>query len=137
MRKAADFCPVCEDGILGGTMVLLPDTEPAPPDTTPLPVKIGRTLAATLLLPWPWALLASVMTLRSASGPLWQTCISGWVGLFACTSAAYPLLFLLSTVVSRLALRANAVALAVFAAWTPVLGMLYVAWGAGVFDAVR
>lgn len=117
-------------------MVLFPDTEPAPQDTTPRSVKIGRTLSATLLLPWPFALLASVMSLGSSGGPLWQTCTSGWFGLFACTSAAYPLLFLLSTVVSRLALKANAVALAVFAAWTPVVGMLYLAWGAGLFASL-
>lgn len=118
-------------------MVLIPDTEPAPPDTTPLSVKIGRTLSATLLLPWPFFLLASVMTLGAASGSLWQTCTSGWVGLFACTTAGYPALFLLATIVSRLALKGKAIALAVFAAWTPVTVTLYLAWGAGVFDSWR
>jgi len=117
-------------------MVLEPDTEPAPPDTTPLSVRIGRTLAATLLLPWPFMLLASTMSLRESSDSLWQQCTAGWSGLFACSSAAYPLLLLGSTVVSRLALKAKAVALAVFAAWAPVVGMVYLAWGAGIFDAL-
>jgi hypothetical protein len=122
--------------ILSPTMVLFPDNLPTPEDTTPLSVRIGRTLSATLLLPWPFALLAAVMSLGDASGSLWERCSSGWLGLFACTSAAYPLLFLLSTVVSRLALKAKAVALAVFAAWTPVVGMVYLAWGAGFFARV-
>ncbi len=117
-------------------MVLFPDNTPAPQDSTPLPVKIGRTLAATLLLPWPFAVLAAVMSLGDASGTLWQSCTAGWLGLFTCTSAAYPLLLLLSTVVSRLALKSNAVALAVFAAWTPVVGIVYLAWGAGFFSRV-
>lgn len=117
------------------TMVLLPDTEPAPPDTTPLSVKIGRTMSATLLLPWPLALLASVMSLGNASGTLWQTCTAGWFGLFACTAAGYPVLLLLSSLVSRLALKGGAVALAVLAAWTPVAVTLSLAWKAGVFTS--
>lgn len=117
-------------------MVLFPDNLPAPEDATPISVKTGRTLSATLLLPWPFALLAAVMSLEDAGGSLWQSCTSGWPGLFSCTAAAYPLLFLLSTVVSRLALKAKAVALAVFAAWMPVVGMLYLAWGAGLFARV-
>lgn len=118
-------------------MVLIPDNEPAPPDPTPLSVKIGRTLSATLLLPWPFALLASVMSLGASSGSLWQTCTSGWFGLFACTTGGYPLLFLLSTLVSRLALKGKAIALAVFAAWTPVTVTVYLAWQVGVFEPWR
>ncbi len=114
-------------------MVLHRDSEPAPQDTTPRSVGIGRTVSATLLLPWPFALLASVLALENSSGSLWQSCTSGWFGLFTCSSAAYPLLFLLSTVTSRLALHGKAIALAVFAAWTPFVGILYVAWRAGVF----
>lgn len=114
-------------------MVLIPDNEPAPPDTTPASVKVGRTLSTALLAPWPFALLASVTALGGSTDGLWQKCTDGWLGLFYCAAAGYPLLFLGSTLISRIAIKGKAIALAVFAAWAPFVGMMYIAWSAGLF----
>ena len=112
------------------------DSVPEAPDPTPTSVRAGRTVSATLLFGWPWALLAAVTTLRATNATLVSTCSSSWWGFFLCSSTAYPLIFVVSTLVSRSALRARALALAVFAAWAPALGMLYVTWKSEMFTRV-